>query len=207
MNVLSIDIDYIISDKDFIDVCNLFCRSINKNKKADVKFSQYHADIIDLIKDSNEETTILNLDMHHDIIYDEICDTAEVRNGIHDSTNWLCWAAAFKNVKKYIWCKNNFSEKFDAELSKSFNNMFDKGRSYDVVDSRNVLFSNKLAITQKIDETYLKFKPKIEVENKIQNYFYEMFYDKIFVCLSPDYTKDERYFCYDVLKNIYETFN
>tara|TARA_E500000081_G_scaffold117600_1_gene121228 strand:- start:2246 stop:2875 length:630 start_codon:yes stop_codon:yes gene_type:complete len=206
MNILSIDIDYIISEKDFVEVSALFCKALSSNPDIEIKFSQYHADIIDLIKEVNEEMLILNIDMHHDIIYDEVCDTAEIRNGMYDSTNWLCWVAAFKKIKKYIWCKNSLSDPFDAELSSSFNQMFEKDRAYDVVDSRNVLFSSKLALTQKIDEIYLKYKPKIEIENKIQNYFHEIPYDKVFVCLSPDYTKDDKYFCYDVLQNIYLSF-
>ena len=206
MNILSIDIDYITSEKDFVEVSALFCKALSSNPNVEIKFSQYHADIIDLIKEVNEEMLILNIDMHHDIIYDEVCDTAEIRNGMYDSTNWLCWVAAFKKIKKYIWCKNSLSDPFDAELSSSFNQMFEKDRAYDVVDSRNVLFSSKLALTQKIDEIYLKYKPKIEIENKIQNYFHEITYDKVFVCLSPDYTKDDKYFCYDVLQNIYFSF-
>lgn len=206
MNVLSIDIDYITTNEDFAQVVDLFCSSVFLNKNAQVKFAQYHVDIVDFLHDNYEEFFIVNVDLHHDIIYDEIVDPAEIRNDLVDSGNWLGWACAHRRIKKYIWCKNDNSEAFDAELSKAFSDLYSKGKNYDVIDARNVIFSSKLASQQLLNENYLKFKPKIEVEHKIKDYFFDIKYDKIFVCLSPDYTHKEKYFYYDALKNIYGNF-
>ena len=207
MNLLSIDIDYIVSGDDFTQVLDLYSHNLSRKPNMEVKFSQYHVDIIDLFKDEYGEMSILNIDMHHDIIYNDICDPAEIRNGSVDSTNWLGWTCAHRRVKKYTWCKNNFSDDFDSELMQAFQTLYIKGKTYDVVDSRNIIFSSKKAVTERINENYLKFRPTIEVENKIQPHFYDIDFDKIFVCLSPDYTVKENYFYYDCLKKLYTHFS
>lgn len=207
MNILSIDIDYIISNEDFSEVLNLFSSSLFSNPIAEVKFSQYHSDIVELFKHSYDPMFILNIDLHHDIIYNDLCDPAQIRNGSVDSTNWVAWVCAHRRVDKYVWCKNNFSEPFDGELVQAFQSLYSRGKTYDVVDSRNIIFSSKRAITEGKNDDYLKFTPQIEVENKIKKYFYDIKFDKIFVCLSPDYTDDSKFFCYDCLENIYINFS
>lgn len=207
MKILSIDIDYITSGEDFSEVLNLFTSALFRNPEMEVKFAQYHVDIIDLFKHEYNPMFILNIDMHHDIIYNDICDPAEIRNGSVDSTNWLGWTCAHRRVEKYIWCKNNFSDPFDGELVKAFHTLYVKGKTYDVVDARNIIFSSKMAVTERENDNYLKFRPKIEVENKIQKYFLDINFDKIFVCLSPDYTESENYPYFDCLKNLYINFS
>jgi hypothetical protein len=144
--------------------------------------------------------------MHHDVFYQTVQSTAEIRNSIADSSGWVGWLAAHQPLKKYTWCKQPFSEEFSEELVEAFHNMYQKSINYDIVDSRNLVFNSKRAVTELKNENYLKQKPKIEVETRIKKYFLDVDFNYLFVCLSPEYTPKEHYYMYDCLKSIKDEY-
>jgi hypothetical protein len=205
--ILSIDVDYCLTSSDFIEVQELFCKNLFKIKeKENILFSQYHVDILDLCLKCKGDLEVSNIDMHHDVFYQAPQSTAEIRNGISDSSNWVGWLAVHQPLKKYTWYKQPFSDEFSDELVEAFHNMYDKSGNYDIVDARNLIFNSKMAITELKNEHYLKQKPKIEVETRIKKYLFDIDFDYLFVCLSPEYTPKEHYYMYESLKSIKEEF-
>jgi hypothetical protein len=204
--VLSIDIDYCLTNEDFDLVVDLFCKNLFNLKEDQVLFSQHHGDIINLIKHETNALDILNIDLHHDIFYNAKSGPADIRNNTINSANWVGWMSAHKQVKRYTWCKQPFSEDFSKELFEAFQMMYEKPLQYDVIDARNILFCSKYAVTQEISEEYLKHVPKIEIENRIKKHFFDIDFDYLFVCLSPDYTPQENYFMYNILESIKNNF-
>ena len=204
--LLSIDIDYCLTTSDFNEVLELFCRNLFRLKEENISFAQYHVDVLDLCLKCKNELEVINIDMHHDVFYQEVQSTAEIRNNIADSSGWVGWLAAHQPLKKYTWCKQPFSEEFSEELTQAFHNMYNKPINYDIVDARNLIFNSKRAVTELKNENYLKIKPAIEVETRIKKYFYEIDFDYMFVCLSPEYTPKEHYYMYECLMSIKDEF-
>ena len=101
--ILSIDIDYCLTNKDLEEVFELFCGNLFKAQEDRVLVSDHHVDILDLIGEIHEPMTIYNLDFHHDIFYDNRTSPAELRNSIVDSSNWLGWLFMHRMIKKYVW--------------------------------------------------------------------------------------------------------
>ena len=204
--LLSIDIDYCLTTSDFNEVLELFCRNLFRLKEENISFAQYHVDVLDLCLKCKNELEVINIDMHHDVFYQEVQSTAEIRNNIADSSGWVGWLAAHQPLKKYTWCKQPFSEEFSEELTQAFHNMYNKPINYDIVDARNLIFNSKRAVTELKNENYLKIKPAIEVETRIKKYFYEIDFDYMFVCLSPEYTPKEHHYMYECLMSIKDEF-
>ena len=204
--LLSIDIDYCLTAGDFNEVLELFCRNLFNIDEENVLFSQYHVDILDLCLKCRGELDILNIDMHHDIFYHERQSPAEIRNNIADSSCWVGWLSAHQSLKKYTWCKQPLSEEFSDDLLEAFAGMYEKGRNYDIIDARNLIFDSKRALTERMGERYLKQRPILEVETRIKKYFYDIDFDYLFVCLSPDYTPKEHHYMYNCLESIKDEF-
>lgn len=205
--ILSIDIDYCLSHKDFEEVFELFCSNLSKIPENKILLSNHHIDILDLIGDIHDPMTIYNIDFHHDIFYDNDRNPAELRNSIADSSNWLGWLFIHRMVKQYVWIKQDMSEQFDSDSLSCMSLMYDKSLSYDIIDSRNILFNSKKAVLEKTTDAYLKCRPAVEVENRIKKYLYDIEFDYLFVCLSPDYTPKEHFFMYDLLQTATHHFS
>lgn len=204
--LLSVDLDYCLTTKDFAEVSDLVCRVLFSLKESEVLFSTYHVDALDLCLRSDAPLDILNIDMHHDVFYDQDKDPPEIRNGMASSANWVGWLCAHQHVSKYTWCKQPFSEEFSQELSDAFSLMYQKSRNYDIVDARNLIFNSKRAVTEKMGESYLKYKPDLEVETRVKKDFFDIKFDYLFVCQSPDYLPKEHHYMYDVLLSVKDHF-
>jgi len=210
-NLLSVDLDYCLTTKDFAEVTDLILNTLFSLDESRVLFSTHHVDALDLCLRADGPLNILNIDMHHDVFYEPVQDPAEIRNGIASSANWIGWLCAHQHVKKYTWCKQPLSDEFTLDLSDAFFTMYQKSRNYDIVDSRNLIFNSKRAVTQHIGENYLKHKPEIEVETRIKKDFFDIKFDYLFVCQSPDYMPKEHHYMYDILlsakNNFFKTQN
>lgn len=203
--ILSIDVDFCKSNKDFEEVFDLFCQTIFKLKEDNVLISPYHVDVLNLIKNIHSPIEILNIDNHHDIIYDldSIC---ELRNSVVSSANWVGWLFFHCHVHNYTWCKQDLSEDFSDDFTEVVENLYEKNTVYDIVDSRNLIFNNKYAVTERSSENYLKHRPKFDIELGIKKHFYDIDFDYLFVCLSPGYTPSENYFMYDIMRTTKNRF-
>ncbi|MBN86505.1 MAG: hypothetical protein CL885_03175, partial [Dehalococcoidia bacterium] len=73
-------------------------------------------------------------------------------------------------------------------------------------DSRNLIFNSKRAVTQEVSESYLKHKPDIEVETRIRRSFFDIEFDYLFVCQSPEYMPKEHHYMYDLLLSAKDEF-
>jgi hypothetical protein len=203
--ILSIDIDFCRSHKDFEDVFDLFCKNLFKLSEDKILISSYHVDILELIKGIGDPIEILNIDNHHDIVY-ERNSLCELRNSLVSSANWVGWLFIHAFVENYIWCSQELSEDFSDEFAEELKTLYDKNISYDIIDSRNLVFNSKYAVTENTSENYLKHRPKFEVELGIKKYFYDIDFDYLFVCLSPGYTPKEHYFMYDIIRSTKNRF-
>ena len=203
--ILSIDIDFCKSSKDFIRVFDLFCRNLFKLNKDSVLISEYHVDILDLIQHATRPIEIVNIDDHHDVYYNKE-ELPGLRNQMVYSSNWVGWLFMNAEVRDYLWISNQLSDSFTPDMLDDFKCIYSKGSQYDVIDSRNVLFNNKKAITQKISDTYLKFKPSIRQDTIIKDSIFDIDFDYMFVCKSPDYTPKENYFMYDAMESLARNF-
>jgi hypothetical protein len=203
--ILSIDIDYCKSSRDFQDVCKLFYKNLFQLDKSKILFSDYHVDILDLIKKTSGPLDITNIDDHHDIFYDQ-AQVPVLRNGMPDSSCWLGWLFLNAQVTSYRWISQEFSEAFSSELIDAFENIYEKSSQYDIIDSRNILFSNKKAVTERMSDSFIKYKPFITRDIFIDDEIFDIAFDYIFVCKSPDYTPKENYFLYYILKSAASEF-
>ena len=96
-NILSIDIDWIENDYQYLSLFNILC---NKFKSTDhIIFIKSHHLILKYIE---KETTIYNVDHHHDLIYE---DGEECNEG-----NWVNFAIKGNKTKNYYWIHNYNSE-------------------------------------------------------------------------------------------------
>lgn len=205
-NILSIDIDYCKSTRDFQEVFEIFCRNLFTVDSDKILFSDYHVDIIDLIKNIEGALDIVNIDDHHDIFYDDT-QIPVCRNGIADSSCWVGWLCMHAEVKNYRWVSQDFSEAFSSELIDRFDSLYEKNSMYDIVDSRNILFGNKKAVTERMSGSYIKYKPLITRDIHIDKEIFNIDFDYIFVCKSPDYTPKENYFMYNLLKSAHAEYS
>jgi len=204
--ILSIDIDYCLNTNDFMHVFDLFCTNLYKLKEDRVLISNHHVDILDLINTITDPIDLYNIDFHHDIFYQDTCSPAELRNSVVDSSNWVGWLTIHRQVSKYTWIKQDMSEVFNKRTENAFNTLYDKGIQYDIVDSRNILFNSKRAVLEKKTDAYLKHKPVINIQNRIKKDLFNINFDYLFVCLSPDYTPKEHFFMYDLMESSKSAF-
>lgn len=199
-NLLSIDIDYCLDPIDMVDIFDILtskCATVDEDK---ILFSQYHIDVLDLIKKIHEPLSIYNIDLHHDIFYEDRTSIAEVKAGVVSSADWMLWCLLNKRIENYTWIKQHGSEEFSEDMLELFNRASNYEDNYAVVDARNVIFSSKRAFTHKKDENFIKQKPKIFTETRALESLKKINFDYIFVCLSPDYTPKENFFLYDLCK-------
>ena len=199
-NLLSIDIDYCLHANDIVDLFDILtskCTNVDEDK---ILFSQYHIDILDLIKKIHDPLSIYNVDLHHDIFYENQTSIAEVKSGVVSSADWVLWCLLNKRVESYTWIKQHNSEEFSEDMLELFNKASNYEDNYGIVDSRNVVFSSKKAFAHKRDENFIKQKPKIFTETRALESLKNLEFDYIFVCLSPDYTPKENFFLYDLCK-------
>lgn len=199
--ILSIDVDFCKSHNDFSKVLDLFSKNLFKMNKSNVLVSDYHVDILDLINQSTMPLEIINIDDHHDVYYNKE-ELTGLRNKFAYSSNWVGWLFMHARVQDYLWISNQLSDCFTPDMLDDLKATYSKGSQYDVIDSRNILFNNKKAITQKISENYLKFKPAIRQETIIKDSVFDIDFDYMFVCKSPDYTPRENYFMYDIMESL-----
>tara|TARA_B100000941_G_scaffold290507_1_gene272725 strand:+ start:2381 stop:3055 length:675 start_codon:yes stop_codon:yes gene_type:complete len=199
-NLLSIDIDYCLHANDIVDLFDILtskCVNVDEDK---ILFSQYHIDVLDLIKKIHHPLSIYNVDLHHDIFYENQTSIAEVKSGVVSSADWVLWCLLNKRVESYTWIKQHNSEEFSEDMLELFNKASNYEDNYGIVDSRNVVFSSKKAFAHKRDENFIKQKPKIFTETRALESLKNLEFDYIFVCLSPDYTPKENFFLYDLCK-------
>ena len=200
INFLSIDIDYCLSSDDLVDVFYLFTKNCTRIKRKNIHYGQYHVDILDLIKKINCPINLYNVDLHHDIFYENETSIAEVKSGIVSSANWVVWALLNKRIESYTWIKQPSSEEFSEEMLELFNKAQMQGSNYTLVDSRNVVFSSKLAFAHGKQDGFIKQKPSIFTETRIRESLKDLSFDYLFFCLSPDYTPKEHHYFYDLMK-------
>jgi len=203
--ILSIDVDYCRDSQDLLKIYNLFCSNLYRLSEDKVMCADYHIDILDLIKNIKGPLEVFNIDDHHDIYYDEH-QIPVLRNSIADSSDWVAWLFIHRQVENYTWIGRELSEQFSQGMLEKIEEMYDKGPNYDVIDSRNILFNGKQALTEKMSDEFLKFKPRLTHDVYIQDYLYDIEFDYLFLCKSPDYTVKENYFMFDLLKLAKTTF-
>lgn len=86
----------------------------NAIKKTDnIVFTMEHHEIIDEIKNIDEQFYIVNIDNHHDIIYYDDDDEKIKKYDIVWCGNWVWWMYVNKNLKKYHWIGNENSLTYD----------------------------------------------------------------------------------------------
>ena len=204
--ILSIDIDYCLDTHDMVEVFDLFIKTLHSiNDRSRVVISQYHADILDMLNSIDGDLDVYNVDLHHDIFYEKEVSIAEVRAGVAGSSDWGLWTALNLNLNSYTWIKQPCSEEFSEEMMELFCGAYHKDKSYDIIDSRNVLFTSKLAFTHKVDSFCIKQKPPIAVETRLTKEILDIDFDYLFLCLSPEYTPKENYFFYEICKSAYSS--
>lgn len=201
VNVLSVDIDYCIYSNDMNDLFDVVCKAAsNIQDKNKILFSQYHVDILDLIKKINQPINIYNIDLHHDIFYENETSIAEVKSGVVSSADWVLWALLNKRVESYTWIKQPTSDEFSEDMIEVFNKAMNYCDNYGIVDSRNLVFSSKRAFTHPKGQNFIKQKPKIFTNTRAVKSLEDIDLNYLFVCLSPDYTPKENYFLYNICK-------
>lgn len=139
-----------------------------------VVFTMEHQDIINELRNTNEDLYIINIDNHHDIIYYDDDDEKIRKYDIFWCGNWVWWVYIYKNLKKYHWIGNNNSLKYN--------------------DIDQIHF-HKPIIPNEYKEYTLK-----TLDYDVNN----VNFDLIYICLSPQYTHPKHWFYFDLLKVFYE---
>jgi hypothetical protein len=175
-----------IDEKNLIFLYNIFLESL-KNPKCEVSFGYDHDSILYHTL-NHSEIELVNIDHHHDILYSEYCDDDD----IDDMNLILSYDTEYRRVSENKRInEGNWVCKLSSEnLIKSYTwignkNSFSELRKCEVVYFKSIV---------------PKFKMVKREEFKIENYNF----DKVFVCLSPQFVPQQYWHYFKILLMLYE---
>jgi hypothetical protein len=147
MNILTIDCDWAINEKRFIELFN-FCFKIF-NKQAEIIFVEEHHQAYKYIKNND---VLFNIDDHHDINFQNNFKIV-IEQNICGAGNWVFALIYKKIINKYYWICNDKSDY-------SFNDTVNLTENLEIfVKSTDINILNNLSFDKIIickSERYLK---------------------------------------------------
>ena len=171
MNVLSIDVDWIISNLHQQSLTKLFYNKVGKAKS--IAFGNHHHQILNVLttEKTNTKINLFNIDHHHDICYNQYQYELITKQYLADSGSWVGLLLSTDNISSLKWIRNVesipiFMEQYAENLLTYHNNVSSINFSVDyILDS-----------------------------------LYNEDYDLIFVCRSDEHTDIKYRSLYDTLK-------
>ena len=100
-SILTIDLDWIIESSQTMLLFNFLIKKLITTKKI-IFIKSHHL----LLKYHENETSIYNIDHHHDLGYKETDDPKLIENKIYREGNWLLHLIHNNIINKYVWINN-----------------------------------------------------------------------------------------------------
>ena len=92
----------------YVQLTNWIMLIASKMSPANIHFIHSHENVINFIpEEKDEELTIVNIDHHHDISYNDKDSTEQIED--LNCGNWVKYISETRNLTRYIWINNTNS--------------------------------------------------------------------------------------------------
>ena len=100
----------------YVQLTNWVMNVAQKMNPSQIHFIHSHEHVMNFIPEGDEELSIINIDHHHDISYNDKDSTETIET--LNCGNWVKYIAEHKNLARYIWLNNtNSTEPHEATKS------------------------------------------------------------------------------------------
>lgn len=177
-----------IDKKNLIFMYGVFLKSL-KNSNCEVSFGYDHDNILYLLS-NDKNIELVNIDHHHDIMYTEHSGNDDV----DDMSLIMSYDEEYRRlVENCDIHEGNWVAKLNSE---------NRLKSYTWIGNTNSFSELRKCETAYFSSLIPKFKMLKREKYNFENYNF----DKIFVCLSPQYVPKEHWFYFKLFLTAYENF-